>query len=146
MNTTKARSYNMSQIRSTDTSIEKFVRSNLHIRGYRFFKNYPLLQGKPDVVLKKYSVAIFVNGCFWHGHNCKYSSIPKTNTAFWINKIKSNCLRDKNNISKLLKDGWRVGIIWECAIRNTSAIKSNLLIINLEKWILSKSNFKEFTC
>ncbi len=112
----KTRSEIMSAIKSQDTKPEKFIRLLLYHSGYRYRKNYKLLPGSPDLVLKKYKTAIFINGCFWHGHGCHISHIPKSNTEFWFAKIKRNLIRDKNKVSDLLSTGWRVLIIWECAI------------------------------
>ena len=108
---------NMSNIRAKDTRPEKEIRSALHRIGFRFRKNDSRLPGKPDIVLPNYKAVIFVNGCFWHGHTgCKYFVIPKTNTEFWQNKINRNKERDKAEIEQLQKDGWRVGVVWECSI------------------------------
>ncbi len=138
------RSYNMSQIRSKDTKIEQLIRSRLHKDGFRFFKNYKLLKGSPDIVLKKYSAVVFVNGCFWHGHdNCKYFKTPKTNTTFWESKILTNTKRDKANVNHLLNNGWRVCILWECAIRNKPSCEISELIKRLENWLQQSAAFIE---
>ncbi|WP_288601993.1 very short patch repair endonuclease [Treponema sp.] len=115
--TKEKRSWNMSQVHSKDTKPEQGIRSALHKIGFRFRKNDSRLPGKPDIVLPHYRTVIFVNGCFWHGHDgCKYFVIPKTNTEFWQNKINRNRERDKAEIKQLLDEGWRVGIVWECSI------------------------------
>ncbi|MBI9103763.1 MAG: DNA mismatch endonuclease Vsr [Spirochaetales bacterium] len=116
----------MSRIRSTNTRPEMLVRSALHKMGYRFRlngkvgKNYSskgILQGKPDIVLAKYRLVIFINGCFWHHHiNCKRANIPKTNQEYWQKKLSRNVERDKENIRQLKSDGWKVIVIWECQI------------------------------
>lgn len=113
------RSWNMSHIRSKDTKPEIKVRSYLFRHGFRFRKNVSELPGTPDIVLPKYSTVIFINGCFWHHHDgCKYAYIPKTRTEFWFNKFKRNVENDIKN-QKILKDtGWKVIVLWECAIKN----------------------------
>ncbi len=112
------RSWNMSRIRSKDTSIEKKVRSYLFSRGFRYRKNVAKLPGKPDIVLPKYRIAIFVHGCFWHQHpGCKYSTIPSTNTDFWYQKLSRNVENDQIHYKDLLSMGWRVGVVWGCEIK-----------------------------
>jgi DNA mismatch endonuclease (patch repair protein) len=107
----------MSGIKGKNTSPELFVRKAMHARGFRFRIHVKDLPGKPDLVLPKYNAVIFIHGCFWHGHNCRYFKVPKTRPEFWINKIEKNKLRDSENIRNLLLSGWRVIVIWECAIR-----------------------------
>lgn len=108
---------NMSHIRSAETKPEKQIRSALFRMGFRFRKNDKRLSGKPDIVLPHYHAVIFVNGCFWHGHEgCPKYVVPKSNTEFWLNKINTNRERDKKQISELIEQGWRVGIVWECSI------------------------------
>ena len=114
----QTRSYNMSQIRCKDTKPEEIVRKYLFSQGFRYRKNDARLPGKPDIVLPKYKTVIFVNGCFWHGHEgCKYFVWPKNNEDFWKNKITSNILRDSDNHTRLEQMGWKVIIIWECQLR-----------------------------
>lgn len=115
----ETRSYNMSRIRSTNTKPEEIVRKYLFSHGFRYRKNDKRLPGTPDIVLPKYKTVIFINGCFWHGHNqCKYFVIPKSNTEFWVNKINRNIERDTLNIDKLKSLGWNVITIWECELKN----------------------------
>lgn len=112
------RSFNMSRIKSVNTTPEILLRKKLFAQGFRYRKNVKTLPGKPDIVLKKYMTVIFVNGCFWHGHNdCKYYVIPKTRTDFWVEKINRNIERDKKNIEKLKSAGWKVIIVWECDLK-----------------------------
>jgi DNA mismatch endonuclease (patch repair protein) len=112
------RSRAMSKVRGKDTGIELFVRSALHQRGFRFRKNVASLPGRPDIVLPKYRTVIFVNGCFWHGHeNCKASKLPETRHEFWEQKISGNVARDARHFKTLREDGWKVLIIWECALK-----------------------------
>ena len=114
----KVRSYNMSRIRSTNSKPEDIVRKYLFSKGLRYRKNVNTLPGKPDVVLKKYKTVIFVNGCFWHGHQgCKYFVMPKSNTEYWNKKITGNVERDKNVIVRLEELGWNVITVWECQLK-----------------------------
>ena len=128
------RSANMAAIRSKDTKPEMIVRRGLWSRGFRYRLNYKRLPGHPDLVLRKYRTCIFVNGCFWHGHNvvlpqmsegrgqmedvvnsecCK---MPKTNRDFWVNKIRRNKERDKEEQKKLAAMGWHCITVWECEL------------------------------
>ena len=110
----------MSKIRSKDTKPELTLRKALFARGFRYRVNHKHLPGKPDIVLPKYRTVIFLHGCFWHKHEgCKYATTPKTNTAFWTDKITSNNERDKINTQKLIALGWNVLTVWECEIRHT---------------------------
>ena len=108
----------MSRIRSKDTKPEMLVRKFLHSKGYRYRLHVKDLPGKPDIVLPKYKICIFVNGCFWHKHEgCKYFVWPKNNAEFWKEKIEKNTARDTQNFAKLESEGWRVLIIWECQLK-----------------------------
>lgn len=112
------RSEVMSKIRSKNTKPEMLLRKALHARGFRFRIHYKKLPGRPDIVLPKYRTAIFVQGCFWHGHEgCRSAHIPKTNPEFWSKKVSANKSRDTINLSKLNSLGWNVLEAWECEIR-----------------------------
>lgn len=116
--TPEKRSWNMSQIKGKDTKIEVEVRKYLFSKGYRFRKNDKRYPGKPDIVLPKYHVAIFVHGCFWHRHEgCKDATTPKTRTEFWLEKFDKNVKNDQIKQEKLKKMGWRVIVIWECELK-----------------------------
>lgn len=116
----ETRSYNMSRIKSTNTKPEELVRKYLFSKGFRYRKNDKRYIGKPDIVLPKYKTIIFINGCFWHGHeNCRYFVMPKSNIDYWEKKILRNIERDKESIKKLEADGWRVLTIWECELKKT---------------------------
>ena len=129
------RSYNMSCVKSKNTKPEIWVRKYLFACGFRYRTNVKKLPGTPDIVLPKYKTAIFVNGCFWHGHkNCRYFVIPKTRTEWWLDKINRNIDRDQANILALKKSGWRVITIWECQLK--PAIRDDTLL-NLSKIILT---------
>lgn len=111
------RSRMMSGIRGKNTKPEILIRSKLHRQGFRFRLHVRDLPGKPDIVLPRYRAAIFVHGCFWHGHDCPLFKLPSTRRDFWREKIEHNQKNDLN-AKKLLSDsGWRVGVVWECAIR-----------------------------
>jgi DNA mismatch endonuclease (patch repair protein) len=103
---------------ANDTKPEMIVRHYLFKQGYRYRLHVHTMPGSPDIVLRKYRSAIFVNGCFWHGHDgCKYNTIPKTNTEFWTAKIERNKERDAREAEELKKMGWNVIRIWECHCR-----------------------------
>ena len=107
----------MSHIRSKATKPEMLVRRWLWAHGYRYRLNVKSVPGKPDIVMRKYRTAIFVNGCFWHGHEgCKQFVLPKTNTEFWQNKIKYNRARDQKNYETLINAGWQVIVLWQCKL------------------------------
>ena len=114
------RSKNMSHIRSTNTKPEELVRKHLFSRGFRYRKNVRNLPGCPDIVLPKYQTVIFVNGCFWHNHNCGRFVWPSSNIEYWIPKINRNVERDIENQKKLTDMGWKVLIVWECELKKTS--------------------------
>ncbi len=120
-------SYRMSRIRGRNTKPEKYVRTILHKKGFRFSLNKKNLPGKPDIVLKKYKTIINVNGCFWHHHNCGRYKIPKNNRKFWLNKFNKNKERDKINTKKLRKLGWKVYKVWECNLEKDIKDKIKLL-------------------
>lgn len=121
VHTPEQRSYNMSQIRSKNTKPEELVRKYLFSKGFRYRKNDTRLHGKPDIVLPKYKTVIFVNGCFWHGHEgCRYFVWPKNNAEFWKEKITSNIQRDERNRAQLTEQGWKVIIVWECELKKAN--------------------------
>lgn len=115
--TKEQRSYNMSKIRSTNSAPEEKVRKYLFSKGFRYRKNVKSLPGCPDIVLPKYKTAIFVNGCFWHMHDCPRFVWPSSNKEYWEPKIRRNVERDKINIELLQKEGWRVLVVWECELK-----------------------------
>ena len=115
----ETRSYNMSRIRSTNTKPEEIVRKYLFSRGFRYRKNDKRYPGKPDIVLPKYKTVIFVNGCFWHKHDCKYFVWPSSNKDYWYPKILRNTERDKQVYEELKALGWRVLVVWECQLKKS---------------------------
>ena len=129
------RSEMMSGIRGKDTRPEMIVRQGLHARGYRFRLHRKDLPGKPDIVLPKYRAAIFVNGCFWHGHDCHLFKWPKTREAFWREKIDLNRKRDAASISDLLSRNWRVLVVWECALKGRLKQEPNAFWNLTSQWL-----------
>ncbi|MGZ8906562.1 MAG: very short patch repair endonuclease [Methylobacter sp.] len=120
--TKNERSALMARIRSKNTRPEKTVRSILHRMGYRFRLHRKDLPGKPDIVLPKHKKIILIHGCFWHGHTCQLASKPKSNSAYWSEKIAGNKVRDLRNESLLQQQGWIVLVLWECEIRAMEGI------------------------
>ena len=113
------RSRMMSGIRGQDTKPEMFVRRALHAQGFRYRLGGAGLPGRPDLVFRSRKLAVFIHGCFWHGHHCKYFKWPSSNSVFWAKKITENMARDAKNIAMLTEMGWQVSVIWECELRGT---------------------------
>ena len=122
------RSFNMSRIRSRDTTPEKLVRSLVHKMGLRFRLFRADLPGKPDLYLPRHQTVILIHGCFWHCHGCKVGgkSQPKSNTSYWSEKLQRNKDRDRENIMALKRLGLRVVVVWECWTRNTVMLENKL--------------------
>ena len=121
------RSWVMSRIHSKNTAPELRVRSVMHRAGYRYRLHVSEMPGKPDIVMPRYRIAMFVNGCFWHRHpGCRHTSTPKTNTEYWQRKFAGNVARDGNAHAVLRQNGWTVLVIWECQTRNAVEL-ANLL-------------------
>ena len=114
------RSMNMSHIRSKNTKPEELVRKYLFSQGFRYRKNVRTLPGCPDIVLPKYKTVIFVNGCFWHKHDCTRFVWPSSHQEYWIPKITANVERDKKNHSLLQSSGWKVIVVWECELKKAT--------------------------
>ena len=127
VHTPKQRSYNMSRIRGRDTAPEMRVRRILHAAGLRYRLHGKSLPGKPDLVFARRKAVVFVHGCFWHMHRCKYGKpAPVTNQDFWAEKRRSNRARDRRNRTALEADGWRVFEIWECETRDPGALQARM--------------------
>lgn len=139
----EVRSVMMSGIRGKNTQPELFIRKKLFAMGFRYRLHVKKLPGSPDIVLPKYRAAIFVNGCFWHGHDCRLYREPKTNSEFWKNKIDRNRENDKKNLHMLELSNWRVMYIWECALKNMPDEQLEYLSTAVEKWLLSNELFLE---
>lgn len=137
------RSRMMARIKSRNTKPELLIRSLLHKRGFRFRLHVKDLPGKPDIVLPKYHSVIFINGCFWHGHQeCHLFRLPTTRTEFWQKKIYRNQANDSKAIDTLLAKNWRVCIIWECSIRGAKKNPEEVIdtVIN---WLTGNEIFLE---
>jgi DNA mismatch endonuclease (patch repair protein) len=135
------RSYNMSQIKGKDTKPEMMVRKYIFSKGFRYRLHDKRLPGKPDVVLPKLKVAVFIHGCFWHGHtNCRYFVLPKTRTEWWSKKIERNKQLDSENLLKLKDAGWKVFTIFECKLKPNLRAKT---LENLVKQLKTISEQKE---
>lgn len=140
------RSRIMASVKSKNTQLEIIVRKFLHSQGFRFRLHDSSLPGKPDVVLKKYRLCIFIHGCFWHHHDgCRFATIPKTNVEFWRNKFIKNRQRDIHNKTVLLETGWRVFELWQCGLKKNdeslewlpSYIKNDIFTLSWPDYICS---------
>lgn len=137
------RSEMMAGIRGKNTKPELIIRKALHAAGFRYRLHEKMLPGKPDLVFPKHNAVIFIHGCFWHGHECPLFRMPASRPEFWEKKIGRNRVVDAMNITRLLDSGWRVGVVWECAIRGK---KKHTLpdVVNLCKnWLLSEEKILE---
>jgi len=139
----ETRSRMMSGIRGQDTRLELIVRRNLHAMGFRYRLHGKRLPGKPDLVFPKYHAVIFINGCFWHGHDCHLFRWPSTRHEFWHNKIGRTIERDQENNAALIDAGWRVLWIWECAIKGRGKLPLESVIRNAADWLRSSESFGE---
>ena len=129
------RSRMMASIKNKNTSPEMIVRRMLHGEGYRYRLHGSKLPGRPDLVLRKYTAVIFVNGCFWHGHQCHLFKWPKTRPEFWKTKINGNVTRDEVTLTKLKKMGWRVCRVWECAVKGKTKRNPEDIAGSLVQWL-----------
>jgi len=129
------RSKNMRAIKSKGTKPEIVFRKALHRNGLRYRLHVKTLAGSPDIVLPKYKTLVFINGCFWHGHRCRFSKVPKTRPEFWLSKISDNISRDQIAHQKLTSAGWRIAVVWECAIRGKSEAQLNSCIGEFLAWL-----------
>ena len=128
--TPEVRSYNMSRIKSKDTKPEEKVRKYLFSKGFRYRKNVRTLPGCPDIVLPKYKTVIFVQGCFWHMHDCGRFHWPASNQEYWKTKILRNVERDSINVEKLKSLGWKVLTVWECELKEKELANTMNRLIN----------------
>lgn len=117
LHTPEQRRHNMQRVRGRDTKPEMLLRRGLHAKGFRYRLHERNLPGRPDLVFPRYGAVVFVHGCFWHGHGCSRFRWPATRREFWERKIEANRARDARAIDALKKAGWRVLVVWECALR-----------------------------
>jgi len=135
-----ARTKNMRAIKAKNTQPEMLIRRELHARGFRYRLHDHNLPGTPDIVFKKHKVLIFVHGCFWHGHRCHLSKIPATRTDFWLAKISGNISRDQRYQTQLLASEWRYAVIWECALKGKTRLRTDQLINCVEDWMIHSNS------
>lgn len=140
------RSRMMSGIRAKNTKPEMIIRRGLHAMGFRFLLHDKRLPGKPDLVFPKYRAVIFVNGCFWHGHECSMFKWPKSREDFWRAKIAKNTSNDAANSEKIAEMGWRCLTIWECSIGRRIDLALPTLFEQCSNWLLSDRNYLEISC
>lgn len=129
------RSKNMRAIGTRDTAIEKRLAGLLTQAGFEYRVQDAALAGRPDFVIDSYQCIIFTHGCFWHHHDCYLFKVPATRTEFWLDKIGKNVIRDARDRVALLAQGWRVLVVWECALRGRLKLDDAALIERLEEWI-----------
>jgi len=135
--TPRVRSQMMAGIRGTNTKPELVIRSGLHRAGFRFRLHDSALPGRPDLVFPRWRAVLFVNGCFWHGHDCHLFKWPKSREEFWRAKIEANRKRDQKAQIALTKSGWRVGTVWECAIKGRNRQDPRHAMTQLGLWLTS---------
>ena len=136
----------MAGIRGKNTRPEMVVRRGLFARGFRFRLHARTLPGKPDIVLPKYRAAVFVSGCFWHGHDCPLFRWPATNEAFWRDKIGRNIARDVERRDQLVTLGWRVATVWECSLRQKTPAAVEQALDELASWLRSEARGTYDSC
>ena len=133
----------MSGIRGTNTKPELIIRRGLHAEGFRYRLHDQRLPGRPDLVFPKYRAVIFVHGCFWHGHDCHLFKWPKTRKDFWKTKITRNRLVDDRAVLALQKAGWRICVVWECAIKGRTRLTADRMVDRCVSWLRSKRRIGE---
>ena len=131
----RVRSKNMAAIRSKNTKPELIIRKALFAKGFRYKLHDKNLPGKPDLVFPKYNAVVFVHGCFWHGHKCHLFKWPSTRPEFWKTKINRNIEVDQKNFKQLKKEGWRIFVVWECALKGKKKKPLEQVINKLESWL-----------
>ena len=137
------RSEVMSRVRSKDTTPELLIRKGLHAQGFRYRLHAKDMPGKPDLVFPRYKSVILIHGCFWHGHSCHLYRFPKSNTDYWKRKIARNITRDVTNRQLLYDKGWRVLIIWECAIKGRERLEFKNVVELAAAWLRSANSITE---
>ncbi|TGE76502.1 MULTISPECIES: very short patch repair endonuclease [Agrobacterium tumefaciens complex] len=137
VHTPQTRSRNMAAIKGSHTKPELMVRHALHAKGLRYKLHSRDLPGKPDLVFPKYRAVVFVHGCFWHRHDCHLFKWPSTRQEFWAEKISRNVLNDDLAMAKLRENGWRIGTVWECALKGRTRLDFAIAMQKLADWVKS---------
>jgi DNA mismatch endonuclease (patch repair protein) len=143
--TEEQRRLNMSRIRAKDTKPELLIRRGLHALGYRYHLHWRALIGRPDMVFPRYKTAVFVHGCFWHGHKCHLFKMPATREDFWRKKIVSNAARDENALGTLRALGWRILIVWECALKGKRRLALDEVLRRTEEFLKGAQQLLELS-
>lgn len=133
----------MASISAKNTKPELLLRKALHREGFRYRLHDKNLAGKPDLVFRGLNAVVFVNGCFWHGHDCHLFKVPATNREFWETKIKTNRARDTKIRDLLLGQNWRVLVVWECSTRGKGRLEFEELIADVTNWLKSDEKYLE---
>lgn len=136
--TPEQRRLNMSRIRGKDTKLELVLRRGLHALGLRYRLHRKDLPGRPDMVFPQYLAAVLVHGCFWHGHDCPLFKLPATRREFWLAKIESNRQRDARDLAGLADAGWRVMVVWECALKGPARQPVDDVLREIASWLHSE--------
>jgi DNA mismatch endonuclease (patch repair protein) len=136
----EVRSRMMSGIRGKDTKPELLIRSSLHRVGFRYRLHPKALPGKPDMLFPRYEAVLFIHGCFWHGHQCNLFRWPQSREDFWREKIQKNVQRDQTQVAQLLERGYRVGTIWECALRGRHKLPLDVVLTRCSDWLKSSDS------
>jgi DNA mismatch endonuclease (patch repair protein) len=130
------RSSMMSGIKNKDTKGELLIRKSLHALGFRYQLHRKDIPGRPDLTFPKFQAVIFINGCFWHAHNCHLFKWPSSRSDFWQEKITSNKIRDEKNHAKCTELGWKILVIWECSLKGKTKRSFNEVINTVQNWLL----------
>jgi DNA mismatch endonuclease (patch repair protein) len=141
----ETRSRMMAAIKGKNTRPEMILRQGLHARGLRYRLHIPNLPGRPDMVFPSRRATLFAHGCFWHGHNCPAFRPPATRTEFWLAKIERNREVDARSTKALLEGGWRVGIVWECALKGRGRLPIAAILETCVTWIKGEAEFLEIS-
>jgi DNA mismatch endonuclease, patch repair protein len=144
----QTRSKMMSAVRNKNTKLEIEIRQRLFAQGFRYLLHVRNLPGKPDMVLPKYSAAVFVHGCFWHYHGCTRSAIPQNHREWWRKKLQDNKVRDEKSLNEIRRKGLRVLVVWECSVRRSGIDREKVLdfvCLRAGKFLRSKRNFLEIS-
>jgi len=139
------RSRIMASVGQKNTGAEILLRSTLHKEGFRYRLHVRTLPGSPDLVFPRFGAVIFVHGCYWHSHGCYKSTVPKSRRKFWTEKFKANRQRDERNINHLLERGWRVMVVWECALLGKNTLPPGEVAARVRAWLCSGGSKEEIS-